>query len=149
MDLGTFCDAKDDRAEEDREGSKGNVCVPQHSHGTSLAQIELTAISLSRVPIRCKIPARYHPSAAEQLLPLVYEELRKLAAARLGRLDDVRSMVEEDPDFVRRPMEMVALIGGTAVQESPLLAAKRRGRSEVVKYLLKRGAVNHPQIVWR
>jgi RNA polymerase sigma factor (TIGR02999 family) len=32
------------------------------------------------------------PSAAEQLLPLVYDELRKLAAARLGREDAAQTL---------------------------------------------------------
>ena len=70
-------------------------------------------------------------------------------AASLGRTDEVRHMVEEDPDILCRPVEIVALIGGAAVRESPLGAAKRRERTELADYLRKHGATEQPSIVWR
>ncbi len=69
-------------------------------------------------------------------------------AASLGRLDDVRGMVERDPDILRRRIELVARVGGTAVMESPLEAATRKGNREMVDFLLKHGAVLKPRIVW-
>ena len=53
------------------------------------------------------------PSAAEQLLPLVYDELRKLAAARLG---------EEKPGQTLQPPALVheaylRLVGGSTQQD--------------------------------
>jgi RNA polymerase sigma factor (TIGR02999 family) len=53
------------------------------------------------------------PSAAEQLLPLVYDELRKLAAARLG---------EEKPGQTLQPTALVheaylRLVGGSTQQD--------------------------------
>ena len=44
---------------------------------------------------------------------------------------------------------MEALLGGTATKESPMRAAKRRGRSDVVTFLQKHGAVDDPQVVLR
>lgn len=69
--------------------------------------------------------------------------------ASLGRADEVRRAVEDDSDILRRPVEMVALIGGAAVRESPLMAAKRRERDELVEYLQKHGATEQPRVIWR
>lgn len=70
-------------------------------------------------------------------------------AASLGRMDDARRMVEDDPDILRRQVDMVALIGGTAIKESPLATAKRRERKQLVDYLLKHGATDQPRVVWQ
>jgi ankyrin repeat protein len=69
-------------------------------------------------------------------------------AASLGRLDEIERMVENDPDILRRPIAMVALIGGTAVKESPLSAATRRGRKDIAECLVAHGATEKRQILW-
>lgn len=69
-------------------------------------------------------------------------------AASLGRLENVRHFLELDPDVLRRPVKCTALIGGTAMMESPLSAAKRRGWSDVVNLLVEHGAVDAPAIEW-
>ena len=56
-------------------------------------------------------------------------------------------MVERDPEILKRPKVMKALIGGTATKESPLQAARRRGRTELVSYLLGHGAVDVPPVI--
>jgi ankyrin repeat protein len=89
-----------------------------------------------------------HDQAANTLLR--HGATMELAhAASLGRMDDVRRMVEDDPGILRRPVEMVALIGGTAIKESPLATAKRRERTELIDYLLKHGAMDQPRVVWQ
>jgi ankyrin repeat protein len=68
-------------------------------------------------------------------------------AASLGLLGEIKRMVEQDPEVLKRPKVMKALIGGTAIKESPLQAARRRGRSEIVSYLVQHGAVDLPAVV--
>jgi hypothetical protein len=53
-------------------------------------------------------------------------------AASLSLCAELRRMVELDPDILKRPKVMKALMGGTATKESPLQAARRRGRTEIV-----------------
>ena len=48
-------------------------------------------------------------------------------AASLGLLAEIEHMVERDPEILKRPKIMKALIGGTATKESPLQAVRRRG----------------------
>jgi hypothetical protein len=67
-------------------------------------------------------------------------------AASLGWLDNVREIVQRDSETLTRPRIIKALIGGAAIMESPLRAAKRRGRREVVSYLLEHGAVDDPPV---
>ena len=47
------------------------------------------------------------PHAAEQLLPLVYEELRKLAAARMKKNKDL-DLLRESEDFKKLVAELEA-----------------------------------------
>jgi ankyrin repeat protein len=68
-------------------------------------------------------------------------------AASLGLCAELRRMVELDPDILKRPKVMKALMGGTATKESPLQAARRRGRTEIVSYLLEHGAVDVPAVI--
>jgi ankyrin repeat protein len=68
-------------------------------------------------------------------------------AASLGLFAEVERMVERDPEILKRPKLMKALIGGTATKESPLRAARRRGRTEIVSYLLEHGAVDVPAVI--
>lgn len=68
-------------------------------------------------------------------------------AASLGLLGEIERMVERDPEILKRPKVMKALIGGTATKKSPLQAARRRGRAEIVSYLLGHGAVDVPAII--
>jgi hypothetical protein len=49
--------------------------------------------------------------------------------------------VEHDPEAPSRPRIIKALIGGAAIRESPLHAARRRGHTELAAYLLEHGAV--------
>jgi ankyrin repeat protein len=68
-------------------------------------------------------------------------------AASLGLLREIERMVERDPEILKRPKVMKALIGGTATKESPLQAARRRGRAEIVTYLLEHGATDVPAVI--
>jgi hypothetical protein len=70
-------------------------------------------------------------------------------AASLGLLERLRQMIETDPDVLRRETIIEALPGGTATPESPLRAAKRRHRAEIVVFLLEHGAVENPPVVIR
>jgi ankyrin repeat protein len=63
-------------------------------------------------------------------------------AASLGLFGEIERLVERDPEVLKRPKIMKALIGGTATEESPLQAARRRGRMEIVSYLLEHGAID-------
>jgi ankyrin repeat protein len=56
-------------------------------------------------------------------------------AASLGLLDELKRMVAANPGAVLLPAQRPALVGGTAVMESALAAARRRGRRDVVAYL--------------
>jgi hypothetical protein len=67
-------------------------------------------------------------------------------AASLGWLDRVREMVQQDSELLTRPRSIKALLTGVAIRESPLRAAKRRNRTEVVSYLLQHGAVDDPPV---
>jgi ankyrin repeat protein len=69
-------------------------------------------------------------------------------AASLGLLDRVRGIVQQDPEVLTRPRSIKALLTGAAIRESPLCAAKRRNRTEVVSYLLRHGAVNDPPVLF-
>lgn len=69
-------------------------------------------------------------------------------AASLGWMDNVREIVERDAEALSRPRTIKALIGGAAVRESPLRAAKRTGRAEVVAYLVENGAVDDPAVIF-
>jgi ankyrin repeat protein len=68
-------------------------------------------------------------------------------AASLGWMDKIREMVGQDPEVARRPRTIKALIGGAAMRESPLRAARRRGRTDVISYLLEHGAVDDPPVI--
>jgi ankyrin repeat protein len=68
-------------------------------------------------------------------------------AASLGLFAELERVVEQDPDILKRPKVMEALLGGTATKESPLQAARRRGRTEIVSYLLEHGAVDVPAVI--
>lgn len=68
-------------------------------------------------------------------------------AASLGLYAEIECLVERDPEILKRPKVMKALIGGTATKESPLQAARRRGRTEIVSYLLEHGAVDVPAVI--
>jgi adenylate cyclase class IV len=68
-------------------------------------------------------------------------------AASLGLFAEVERMVKRDPEILKRPKLMKALIGGTATKESSLRAARRRGRTEIVSYLLEHGAVDVPAVI--
>jgi ankyrin repeat protein len=89
-----------------------------------------------------------HDRAAEILIQHG-AEMNLAHAAALGRLDDVKRMVERDPDVARRPLELSALIGGTATPESPLSAARRRGHRNVEAYLRDQGATEKQTVVIR
>ncbi len=56
------------------------------------------------------------PSAAEQLLPLVYDELRKLAAAKLA---------QEKPGQVPQATSLIHDAGGICVTPSAIPGARR------------------------
>jgi Ankyrin repeats (3 copies) len=68
-------------------------------------------------------------------------------AASLGLFAEIERMVKRDPEILKRPKVMKALIGGTAIKESPMQAARRRGRTEIVSYLLEQGAVDVPAVM--
>ena len=68
-------------------------------------------------------------------------------AASLGLLGEIERMVERDPEILKRPRIMKALIGGAATKESPLQAVRRRGRTEIVTYLLEHGAIDVPAVI--
>jgi ankyrin repeat protein len=68
-------------------------------------------------------------------------------AASLGLFAEIKRMVERNPEILKRPKVMKALIGGTATKESPLQAARRRGRSEIVSFLLEHGAMDVPPVI--
>jgi len=69
-------------------------------------------------------------------------------AASLGHIEAVRQALAAHPDEARGPVEVRATLGGTAVLESPLHAARRNGHAEVVEFLVKHGASEEPAIVW-
>jgi ankyrin repeat protein len=69
-------------------------------------------------------------------------------AASLGQMDIVHEMVQQDSEALTRPRRIKALIGGAAIRESPLRAAKRRNRTEVVTYLVRHGAVDDPPALY-
>ena len=68
-------------------------------------------------------------------------------AASLGLLGEIERMVENDPEVLNWPKVIKALMGGTAIKESPLQAASRRGRTEIVSYLLEHGAIDVPTVI--
>jgi hypothetical protein len=64
------------------------------------------------------------PSAAEQLLPLVYDELRKLAANQLakekpGQTLEVTAAAEAIKSFERRPAEPASRLASHRVRVTP------------------------------
>jgi hypothetical protein len=69
-------------------------------------------------------------------------------AASLGDLETVRRILTADPDAARRPVQLIATLGGTAVMESPLHAARRNGHTEGAALLLQCRAVEHPPVSW-
>jgi ankyrin repeat protein len=90
----------------------------------------------------------HHDRTAEILI--LHGALMNIShAAALGRLEDVQLRVERDKDVLRRPVELLALVGGAAIFESPLRAARRRGSRDVEAYLLEHGAVDEPKVIWR
>ena len=78
------------------------------------------------------------PSAAEQLLPLVYDELRKLAAAKLAAGRD------KDWPFVETMLQY-KLVSSTAVQERIALLPISAQRKETLKHWLSSRASESAQ----
>jgi ankyrin repeat protein len=61
-------------------------------------------------------------------------------AASLGWIERVKEMVAADPQILQRKRPVPELLTGGAEFETPLEAARRRGRDGVVQYLSERGA---------
>jgi ankyrin repeat protein len=68
-------------------------------------------------------------------------------AASLGWLDEIQRRVQQDLHVLTRPKTLMALLGGAAIKESPLRAAKRQRHAELAAYLVAHGAVENPEIV--
>jgi hypothetical protein len=68
-------------------------------------------------------------------------------AASLGLLDELQRMIAKDSEILKRPKVIKGFVGGAAFNESPLKAAKRRGRAAVVPFLLEHGAADLPEFI--
>jgi hypothetical protein len=89
-----------------------------------------------------RAPEPPHSERHDQVagLLLAHGAIPELAhAASLGRLDWVRQQVEADPGGVKGRRPVAELLTGGAEFESPLHAAERRQRAEVVSYLREPG----------
>ncbi len=60
-------------------------------------------------------------------------------AASLGWMERVQQIVTSNPEVVRWKRPVEALLTGGATFESALEAARRRGRAEIIQYLMEQG----------